>query len=123
MHFPAESYRHSLFPSAFTYSVCCPWNAICAGVTGQGQQQAMTSWMGWKCLMAQSMLAGYFKSGKGTLALLFAPSFLLLMLSFYQYLPAWISGYAELCAFSPVTTGLETSPFQVKSNQDSHVVP
>lgn len=33
--------------------------------------------------MAQSMLAGYFESGKGTLALPFVPSFLLLMLSFY----------------------------------------
>lgn len=47
---------------------------------------AASTWHpGWagSCLMAQSMLAGCFKSGKGTLALLFAPSFLLLMLSFY----------------------------------------
>lgn len=63
---------------------CCPWNDVCAGVTGQWQQQARdildgleaVSWLS-PCWQRAS------KSGKGTLALLFAPSFLLLMLSFY----------------------------------------
>lgn len=40
LRFPAERYRHSLFPSAFTYTVCCLWNGIYAGVTGWWEQQA-----------------------------------------------------------------------------------